>query len=131
MFAKITFFLKTISGPSYFALLIIVEFFPTSEGHPHVGRLWTKLSPISPLRPGLAVTILALITDSLVLVWWLLCVIPLSRIKSVSATGSKFSNSGGCNLVCCFGFPRIQSFESWVAVLSVACLLTNNPTPFI
>ena len=63
-----------------------------------------KTFPYLPLRPDLAVIIWALIADE----DQHLCddhfVLYLSRIKSVPATGSKFSNLGGYNLGCCFGF---------------------------
>jgi hypothetical protein len=115
---------------------------------------------LSSPQTRLAVTIWSIVCWwELTFVWCLLCVIPISRIKLVLRLAWKFSNSGGYNLDCCFGFSL--NLEFWVLgwfsvlnihvtlsldkrslymslagispraspVLSVACLLTNNPTP--
>jgi hypothetical protein len=62
--------------------------------------------PYLPLRPGLAVTIWALIIDS-----WCLCdvcfVLYPSRIKSVSTIDSKFSNLEGAIWVVVLDFPEL------------------------
>ena len=88
-----------------------------------VGRLWTKLLLIFPsdqawLSPYGHWSLIARVsmntnpTDSLVLVWWLICVIATLALKLVLRLAWKFSNSGGCNLDCCFGFSLNSEF--WV-----------------